>query len=625
MIVYQYGVLAPTQNADIVDEQMWRAHRHRNALVEIERARRSCLREAMRDAEVERFTQALATATADVDRLVTEVKAARQRKRSRAESEEQRAALRTARATRWELVRATKEARARARDSKEIEAACDAINDRARAMRSGARRLCGVFWGTYLLVEEAERASRGAPLYRDGEPNDPVFVRWSGDGHVGVRYPDGLPAEEVFAGTDTTMRIDPIDPAIWHRSSRRGRYAYTTIHLRVGSQGPGRPKPVWASFPIKMHRPFPPGAVIRQAEISRVVRGPRVSSEIGRRAQWVVNITLDVPGKKEQTNAAPKAAAVAINVGWRVVPEGLRVLTWQGTDGASGKVVLPPSLVARMQSVQDLASVRRNAFNVARAALGTYLGANQVPDWLRRETETIALWKSSERLTSLAFLWEKQRFAGDDAAFTAIRAWRYHDTHLAQYELGRRDRVQGHRREIVRVAAAQLARRYAVVIHDDTDLRDFQELPATASPDDVAQNETARQNRVRANVSAARVIVQGTFRREGGTAVKLPARDATRTCHVCDQTEAFDAEHELCHTCSQCGTTWDQDENHVRVLLARWRERPGDDAAPGIARNAEEGNDSTQKRETSLQRGKRILKEKEAAQRAARNAAPSVA
>lgn len=621
MLVYQYGILPPTQNAARVDEQMLLAHRYRNTLIAIERARRAVLREAMRDADVERGEAMLARAQADVDRLTEEVNAARKQKRSRAETEAQRVALRTARAYRWELVRCVRDARIAARKSEAVDAICDAINERASELRRGARALCGVFWGTYLLIEAADRASRSAPLYKDGLPNDPHFVRWSGDGHVGIQYPHGLAADAVFGEADTTMRIDPIDPAVWYG---RG-VAFTTVHVRVGSHGPGRPKPVWASFPIKMHRPFPPGAVIRRAEIARVVEGPRVSAEIGRRARWVINITLDAP-RRERTNDPPKADAVAINVGWRVVPEGLRVLTWQGTDGAEGKLVLPPSLLGRMQSVQDLAGTRQNAFNAARAAIVAYLDSDAaLPDWFRAETATIALWKSGERLTSLAFLWQTQRFPGDEAAYAALSAWRHHDCHLGQYELGRRGRTHRHRRELVRCLAAELARRYATVVHDDTDLRDFQDLPAPAAPGDVGQNETARLNRVRSSASATRLILQGTFAREGGSATKLSARAATIECHVCAHTEAFDAAAELCHTCAQCGTTWDQDENHVRVLLRRWRERPSVVESPDVARTGESTNDPEAKRETSLQRGKRIRSEKMAKREAAREASSNSA
>ena len=40
-IVYQYGLLPPTRNAELVNDQMRLAHRYRNVLVEIERDRRT--------------------------------------------------------------------------------------------------------------------------------------------------------------------------------------------------------------------------------------------------------------------------------------------------------------------------------------------------------------------------------------------------------------------------------------------------------------------------------------------------------------------------------------------------------------------------------------------------------
>ena len=48
-LVYRYGLLAPTLEADEVAAQMRAAHRYRNTLVEIERGRRTAIRTAEQD------------------------------------------------------------------------------------------------------------------------------------------------------------------------------------------------------------------------------------------------------------------------------------------------------------------------------------------------------------------------------------------------------------------------------------------------------------------------------------------------------------------------------------------------------------------------------------------------
>src|SRR5690606_31678735 len=41
-------------------------------------------------------------------------------------------------------------------------------------------------WGTYCLAEDAAKDAATKPLYRDGAPWDPRFMRWSGEGRIGV-------------------------------------------------------------------------------------------------------------------------------------------------------------------------------------------------------------------------------------------------------------------------------------------------------------------------------------------------------------------------------------------------------------------------------------------------------
>lgn len=646
VIVMQYPLRPPTENADLVLEQMLLAHRYRNDLTEIERGRRAALRAAMRDEEVERLDVAAKEADAEVQRLVEQMKALRKARRSRAEQEPDRAALRAARSRKWELDRKAAEARAKARESPDIERQCEDINERAGALRVGARSLCGVYWGTYQLIEAAARASRGMPLYKDGLPNDPTFEHWRGEGHIGIRIQNAvLLAEHLIGGSRgpalegdaagskddeaplTMIRFGPIDDRL-HTETRRRRAVLTTLYFRVGSDE--RRKAIWAAFPVKLHRPIPQGARIIGAEISRRLEGPAVSDRHGPRARWVVNITVDLPPRKSKVDKTgqviEKAAAVAVNVGWRHVHDGLRILTWRGSDGAAGTLVLSQDTMKRMRSVQELQAVRRRAFNQALTMLCAWIDRKAVPlpDWFVERTETLVHWKSCERLTSLTFAWMHRRFAGDDEGYEALASWRYNDHHLAQYEFGRRRRMQNVRRDMVRVQAKALADRYKVLIHDDTDLRDLQELPemgTVAELDPSANNKESRANRVRSCASETRVWLSHAFGREGGSTERMPAYNKTRECHACKHVGG--KVETLVATCASCGMTWDQDDNHVRVLLQHWSERPRDGETTGDARAVEKSSDPAVKRETSLQRGKRIKKEKMAARAAAREASAS--
>jgi hypothetical protein len=141
MKVYQYGLRPATENAAVVAEQMWLAHRYRNTLVEIERGRRAAVR---------RLCEAS-------DELAAYDAAP--------ETEKKQAAI--------VLIEAR---RAAFRKRKEDVARVNAL---ALELHKSARAHCGVYWGTYLLVEDAMDASRKADAKRGAEywdgvtPNDP--------------------------------------------------------------------------------------------------------------------------------------------------------------------------------------------------------------------------------------------------------------------------------------------------------------------------------------------------------------------------------------------------------------------------------------------------------------------
>ena len=175
---YRFGARPPTFNAPIAMEQLWRAHRYRNDLVEIERKRRE---------EVAKFDKAT-----DIGK-------------------------------------------------KQIERA----NESASAEGRAARATCGVYWGSYLLVEAAMSGAR-----KGKEP--PHFERWDATGRLGVEIQHGISVARAFSGADTRLRILSMpDPAGMTSGSRRSGKRHL-VSIRIGSDE--HKDPVWASWPVTMRR-----------------------------------------------------------------------------------------------------------------------------------------------------------------------------------------------------------------------------------------------------------------------------------------------------------------------------------------------------------------------------------
>lgn len=598
--VYRFGLASPIEGGDEVRRQMRLAHEYRNKLVEIERARRAELRQAISGyGDIAALEAAVATADAALMAIVKKQKAARARDRSFKADAAFKGELSAARAAKREAVVKLREARSAIRGSAELSASKSEIEFRYAEKRRQARAACGVYWGTYLLIESADEAARKAPLYDGAEPNDPKFVRWTGEGMIGVQVQGGALLRDAhrLLAIDLAMPPPGADP----RSKRSARRQYVTLAFRIGSTE--RKEPVWARFPMVQHRPVPDDAIVKMATVSL--------RRIGPREEWSVNITVELP-VAAQRRCEDTDSKVAVDIGWRLVDGGLRVAAWRGSDGDHGFLVLPQGDVhARLRKVEDLRSIRDKSFNAARDALSLALSRTTVelPEWMKQETRTLGQWRSAGRLAALIKRWRSRRFEGDAEMYGAAEAWRYQDHHLWEWQTSLHAKTLRHRRDVYRTFAARLAKRYGRLIVEDFDLRDV----ARRSQGE-GENETARYSRQVASTSELRLALVNAFR---GYHDSVPAQNTTKTCHACGSVEEWDQAADVVHTCASCGTTWDQDDNAARNLLTA-SERPGDDGNAGPSRKGENVNEPATKREGRWARVKRTKTEEAALERVAR-------
>lgn len=443
--VYQYGLLEPTHNRDLVLDQMWKAHRYQNDLVTIEKGRRDAYR-------------------------------------SHPESK-------------------------------------DTINENAKIWQKWARAHCGVYWGTYLLIEGAIDLARKT---KDG----PAHQRYEGEGSVAVQVQTQkrLPGLVVLTPAEPPPGVRP--------GSRRARRQYYTLSLRVGSDDKRRP--VWAQWPMVMHRPLPPGP-ITGVQVTRRRVGPRYV--------WTAQITVTC----EPSRAIPETmGAVGLDLGWRQTPEGVRIASL--SDGS--RMLVDPRLRAQLQKVEDLRSIRDLNFNAARDAL-----PKEGPDWYREIRRYAHAWRSPKRMVMLRRRWARERWAGDDEAFAALDAFCYHDQHLWAWESSQRGKAIRHRREIYRVFAAQLARKYQTLHMEKLNLRALK----SASPG-------VYQLVAPGSLVAALVNAFGPER----VVYVNPAYTST-DCHLCAHRNKIEPET-VAYACAGCGADLDRDINAAINI----RERAGE-------------------------------------------------
>ena len=580
--IYEYGCREPTLHGNLVDDQMRAAHRYRNTLTEIERERRAKARVVLgAHADTEPMIVRIADLVSAREPIVQLIKATRSSSRSRSESADLRLRSRAIGAEIKALRAQLKEAKRRIAADSQIQAALAVIDEQAAQRQRDERARCSVFWGSYLLVEAAAAQARKGKMdpdfRRSTHDRDLVDLAghelWLDEGRVGVQIQKGIGIEDLADDTRVQILEAP--------DGREGRRAgtYRRLRIRIGSEGTA---PIWAEWPMIMHRPLPSDARIKGVTVSR-------RHHDRRRWEWRVQIHVDLP-------ATPRkhGPICALNLGWCQRDDGgLRAGYVIGSDGHEEEIVLSPSVIDRVEKAAKIRSQRDVDLNVMRDALVPWMRGASLPDWIRqrcvldregRDAWHVGQWRSDDRFTRLAQVWRQRRWEGDEIGYSILESWRYRDEHLQRYERGLERSGRAHRRELYRRAAAVLARRYATLVIDDTDLRDMQRSPR---PDEDRQEiaTVKRQQQITAPYEL-RLTMQSAFSREGRVD-KLPAANLTARCYDCGAINVWDrVASGRRHTCTSCGVSWDQDANACRNLLREWSNTADEREAARVAKLA---------------------------------------
>lgn len=540
--VYEYGCLPPIAGDDALIVELHRRQQFWNRLVEIERAHRDKVREllAVPDDPVLPLAEKLAAVR---EKIKTTRQKARSSKIDIAALQEQARELRekitAAKAIRYEGKKAAKEVNKAVLDQLEKE--------RREAVKTVTAK-SDLYWCNYDEVLKDYNQARKSAM-RD--KTEIKFHQWDGTGKVTVRYQKGLSVPDVF-GADTRLQIKPIPHDAWDqpRGVRR-KMTRTVIRLRVTSDE--NKKPIWVELPMVMHRPMPSESEIRCASICR--------ERIGRKWRYKAILTVT---RGESLHLHGKGT-VGIDLGWRQVAGGLRVAYWADNNGGHGQLVLPPEVLSEFNKLDDLRSIRDKYFNEIRADFGAWAADNEKPDWLAEELKNLHAWRSPRRLVALIARW--RGFDGDREIFDRLECWCKRENHLYDWKANLQDQVQRRRREIYRIFAAGVARRYGKAVLEDFDLRRVAKKPEVENGAGGAL-PMGRQRFI-ASVSELRLALKNACQQSGAEIVMADAKHSTTECYKCGHQESFDASSQIWRTCPKCGELWDQDHNAAINLLHR--------------------------------------------------------
>ena len=623
--IYSYRCLPPITEADRAEQQFQLAHQYRNALVEIERRLRDRLREVqLEDPTVGDRLLRYEDAEAAVDEAYEDLRAAKSGVADPDLSSErdQLEIAKELRALFGDELRAAKAER-----SAQLAPGYIKVRERAAVERKAARRDFidrGLRTGTYDRVENAiKQAVKTArrPLH---------FERYDGTGSIGTQLIGassgvrtsvdasavgirGMTVAELLSCQDPRLRLGApgvadahprpeVEGIAWSDVSKLGRNlrrhaARTYVDLRIGSNADR--SPIFARFPVTLHRPLPKDAVIKWAYVVR--------KRVGRHYEWRFQFTIE----SEIFRPCPVAigeGACALDLGWRRLFDdegsqiGLRVGYVVDEAGREREIRAPDNLVSGMAKVNDLAAIRDKEFDAARDRLVAWLRERETPAWMTERITGLAQWRASRKLQSIVDAWtgidwnawraaraagqkcnpsdfgsNGNRVDGDQAILSSLQAWARQDRHLQDWQEHQRDRLIAHRRETWRVVAAELTSRYATILiengmNQNASMRlpeiDGWERPAPEDGDPSDGRDQRRMSRYAAP-GELRAEILKTAPKRGARVEVAETAYSTQACAWCNAVEAFDAAGSIEHRCSSCHRIWDQDANACRNLLHR--------------------------------------------------------
>lgn len=564
---WQFGLGDPITNANLVHDQVWLGHQYYNEMVDVYGTKYDETEAKLCEVspELAGLRDAKLAAADELAEARDEISAENARQRRRTSTEEQRATVREL----DRLAKAAKSAYSRCKTATfkiaGVKEALFDIDEKARLDKNARYAVSEAFWGTKLAMQTAVQQIKGV------RPN---IKHWDGDGRIVLQLDGNTLTGRLLNGTDTRVQLmempDDIRESVLAKKRRdrareeaRDSWIKTplgipsgTTHLlnfRVGSVGRD---PIFATFPLVLHRELPPDAQVRWATIHRHQIGhKRRNSQY--RYRWTLTLTLSKPEPWVQPDRATEGV-VGVDLGWRRFEgRGLRVAVWQGDDGYGEEVWLPEEMIETEKYLKDLQSTRDLSFNIMRDALADWLQIHRasLPVKMRTYTRYIRLWKSAAKLVKFALWLESKRPYAD--ILPALFEWSRTESHRRQHADRTRQRLTGRRKQIYRNLAAYLRRRYSRVVIENID---WKVLGRKKLPEDTAVAEAIRVYRR----LAACGILADTLK-NFAAAETIPPEYTTRDCHLCGVRNFVGAQ--LYCTCVGCNETWDQDVNAAHNIL----------------------------------------------------------
>jgi len=527
IIVYRYGLLAPTLNGDKVAEQMSAAHRYYNKLVEIERKLRAEISEALEPHE----TPAAKEIRAKMAELHQERRAIAERLKAQDASESATIPEDELNGLRHRLAKIEEEREALSKslgkankplyELPAVKESILALREQAKAQVREARAHCNVYWGTYQQIEAAIDQAKASSF----SPDAPKYKAWSLDGRITVSAQgkecdiDGLTS---CADTLAQLQLTPAPVPTSSGKERTQGNPLPRLRVRIGSNE--KRGPVFAEWPIKYHRPLPPGSKIKLCTVNR--------RSIGTHIRWYACFTIETSAAAPQ--APTQARPVAVNLRWALArPEDpSRIIAADWHDGTTGgELIADEGAISQMEKSTSLQSIRDRELNsvklIIKNLFNDLLKSLAATNRLELATEHkerlghVHLCRSTRKLAGSIVWWRAHRLPGDDRLFAEMERWRKQDKHLLDWQACSAKKALNRRKNGYRTFAAKLADTYDILLIDNLNIAALAKKPEPE--EERKHNKQASRQRFAVSCSELRLVLENAFKMRGKAVVKIPA------------------------------------------------------------------------------------------------------
>ena len=564
--VWKFAVKVPPREQPHIFDELRRANRYRNKLVELEIVRRKRVHDFLQqiDPPLAELVEREQSKEGEIEELPPEDKDAR------------KVAKKELRVVRNQI----KERKALLYERPDFLEGQKDIEERFTQEKKDARANCGLYWGTYCLVER-ERVND-----RKGYP--PRFRKFDG-GKIGIQIQksamEAHPAD-VFDSEHKIAGHIFVDEARFGNQDEEKNCGKHKVRVRMISGTTGeRGGHIHSVFYARLHRDMrdlPRNARIKWAWLQ--------CDRVGVEWVWSLQITI-AADSWERPDRITTSGSVGVDVGWRVMKDGsLRVAEWIDDQGKRGCVSIPRERVDQYLHRRKLQSIRDDLFNEVMKKLIAWRDDHTdiLPEWWKERAEHLAKWKAKGKLASLILYWRDHRFAGDEEIFPQLDGgpdshrwenppWRNKDKHLATWEAHEHRGYQCWRKDVYRKHVRKLAQTYRTCYYEDCDWSQIARRPDTWEDVSKIDHETMQRYRAAAAVSYLLEEIRQMF---GDHAQQVDARHTTMQCHACGG--ICDWDHKiLVHECEHCGKAWDQDANAAVNILGRGLASDAGSAAMG--------------------------------------------